>query len=478
MKRICSAFVCLAVFFSSIGVFADSIQIQGVESGIEFELQKPVGGYKHTQEQETQEPEILSMPRISLFSTSTPSKSIYQYLKEKLQAHTATFNLYEDGYICTKSELDYLLQEVCFNYDVLAYNDLDDNYSTIGSYIADYVPHYVFDSKADDEEAIEMMDEKIAEYVELTKNVPDLVGKILIIHDKFCEDNTYAYEAIADANNNLICYTAYGIFKNHRAVCQGNAIALKAIYEALNEELKMQSGSQEDIIENALCASRTIWHIWNMLKINGKWYYLDETWNEQDAYYKDGKFTVTQNGWNDENINTSPLYSMIGHDYFLMPLSEMTDHLKNETDSSDLWLYFPKSAKQECDDDDEYVSGYIFNQGFLSFKYDNGYIANYIRNSHNFHSKTIKSNGVLTTDIYEEENVKSIWTLVNKNVGETLNVYLLEYTDSGAISNVMNGKLTLEFGKIQRVILPSTTSKLLIFENNSIKPISEPAVLE
>lgn len=90
--------------------------------------------------------------------------------------------------------------------------------------------------------------------------------KVLYINDYLCRNCTYDLDA---AN----CYNAYGVLVEKRAVCQGYALAFMELAKQLNVECEFVS-------------SLSLNHAWNIVKVNGSYYYIDVTWNDPtwDSY--------------------------------------------------------------------------------------------------------------------------------------------------------------------------------------------------
>ena len=86
--------------------------------------------------------------------------------------------------------------------------------------------------------------------------------KIKYVNSKLCKICKYN-ESAADRG------TPYGCLIKHKAVCRGYAIA----FDMIMEELK---------IPHQYIESKD--HAWNRVKVSGKWYYVDVTWN--DCYSK------------------------------------------------------------------------------------------------------------------------------------------------------------------------------------------------
>ena len=96
------------------------------------------------------------------------------------------------------------------------------------------------------------------------------------IHDYVLKINTYDYDA-AKNHNRSYAYSAAGPFVYHKSVCQGYALAI----HRLNEEM----GYNDRIVN-----SNT--HAWNIVKLNGKYYNIDATWDDtyNDAGQTNNKY--------------------------------------------------------------------------------------------------------------------------------------------------------------------------------------------
>lgn len=191
---------------------------------------------------------------IRLFS----NQSFEDYLIEQCMNHVKTIDI--SSYNIYRSELGKisLILEKHPEIFVATFR-----YSNIDPII--YIePTYIFETPAQNEKAMALMQEKINEYVELASQFESPLEKLLAVHDKMVEKCEYdpAYP-----NESPASHHAYGIFKNNTAVCQGYAQAYYMILRELG-------------IEVDFCLSISIMHIWNYVKIDGKWYHVDVTWDD------------------------------------------------------------------------------------------------------------------------------------------------------------------------------------------------------
>ena len=126
---------------------------------------------------------------------------------------------------------------------------------------------------------------------------------VLAYHEYLTSTVAYAYE---DYFNGTIAanhgYDMYGALVKHSCVCQGYA---ETMFYLLREA----------DLSCAIASSENINHAWNIVKIHGKWYHIDATWDD-------------------------PVWDMPGrsyHDYFLVSFDTMNkntliNHTKDRTD--------------------------------------------------------------------------------------------------------------------------------------------------
>ena len=94
--------------------------------------------------------------------------------------------------------------------------------------------------------------------------------RIAAIHDYICDSTEY--EAAADGEN--IRRTAYGALIEGKAVCQGYSLALYRLLLEAGIDNRIIFGQG---IEPAGAAGS---HTWNIVKLYGKYYYIDPTWDD------------------------------------------------------------------------------------------------------------------------------------------------------------------------------------------------------
>ncbi len=116
----------------------------------------------------------------------------------------------------------------------------------------------------------------------------DPYGIELQLHDILCQRVTY--------NNapTSLSYTAYGALVEGQAVCEGYTRAMQMMLY----EFGILSTTVSGVAEGP--------HMWNLVQINGKWYHLDVTWDDQQSGIRHNYFNLTDtNIKKDHSINTT-----------------------------------------------------------------------------------------------------------------------------------------------------------------------------
>ena len=106
----------------------------------------------------------------------------------------------------------------------------------------------------------------------------------LYLHDALLSLCTYDQAATASAVEYPNAYSAYGALVEGKAVCEGYAKAMQL--------LLTYAGIPATVIRGYSADNQTP-HMWNLVQINGNYYYLDPTWNDDDRYPHYSYFNVT-----------------------------------------------------------------------------------------------------------------------------------------------------------------------------------------
>ncbi len=104
-----------------------------------------------------------------------------------------------------------------------------------------------------------------AEYANIVRGIlPGMTDaeKVLVVNDYMCMN--YEYDTTLSADG---AYELYGVMINKTGVCDSYSKAFLYVMNRLGIECKRM-------------VSDEINHAWNCVKINGKWYHVDVTWND------------------------------------------------------------------------------------------------------------------------------------------------------------------------------------------------------
>ena len=134
--------------------------------------------------------------------------------------------------------------------------------------------YYVSINYSFDIDELKSIKEETSQLVDAAVQSIDIEGlsdyeKVCAVNEYLC-DNVY-YPDIEPYEP--VTHTAYGALKNGCAVCEGYACATKLILNSYGIECDIEVG---DCLNGG-------GHAWNLVKLDGAWYQLDVTWNDQSS---------------------------------------------------------------------------------------------------------------------------------------------------------------------------------------------------
>ncbi len=100
----------------------------------------------------------------------------------------------------------------------------------------------------------------------INSNLTDL-EKALLLHDRIALHCEYDYDNYVNGTIPDDSYNMYGALVNKISVCQGYAKSYQYMLDMLG-------------IQNRLCSSDTLQHVWNIVTIDGEEYHVDITWDD------------------------------------------------------------------------------------------------------------------------------------------------------------------------------------------------------
>lgn len=266
-------------------------------------------------------------------SLTTAQKAFYTQLTNAFNTYTAgdykTKNYTETGSITAfgvtdtngLSYTDVLKVYFAFRHDNPQYYWISNYYSySKTSPVVMYVIIDNYYARASDRLACDTVISKMkTEYSTAISGKTSNYDKIITIHDKIIKDIDYAYNSSGKPETSIWAHNIMGVFQKTGAVCEGYAKAFQYMLNILNI-------NNVYIVGNGNGEA----HAWNMVEIDGKYYYVDVTWDD---------FNSTKNGG-------------INYVYFCMPASKFTSSHKAYTSSgtAPTWLYNLPAASDtmEC----------------------------------------------------------------------------------------------------------------------------------
>lgn len=109
----------------------------------------------------------------------------------------------------------------------------------------------------------EELSDTVDDLISPALNKPNDFEKELAIHDALCGRTVY------DSEFGNMIYTSYGALIDGHAVCEGYARAFALLCRTAGLECRVVSGN-----------SKSVGHMWNMVKLDGEWYHVDVTWDD------------------------------------------------------------------------------------------------------------------------------------------------------------------------------------------------------
>lgn len=279
-------------------------------------------------------------------------------------------------------------------------------YDTETEIVLSVIPKYLVGTKAEADVARQQIANELESYTSLAGEYETDVEKLLVIHDKMVYDCIYdervlSEETVNDAPDSV--YYALGVFRDKLAVCQGYSQALYMIAKELGIELDF-------------CVSNEIDHMWNYVKLDGKWYHMDMT-----------------------NDDPEDAYGRAKHTYFLV-----SDGGLSSTAHGNTWRHYGGRETYICSDT-KYESDHLFNMliPFTARRAEDGYFhvsASFGQTPVDFKSKSLYTGAVVVSPCITTGEYIVIESGVETEK-EGTNLYLVQYAtrDVPALLPIVKG---------------------------------------
>lgn len=141
--------------------------------------------------------------------------------------------------------------------------------------------------------------------------------ELYAVYDYICSNVTYDNENLENDEYTLK-YTTYAALLNGTAVCQGYATLYYRLLRELGFSVRVATGYGGPVSEDETNYFGN--HAWNIVQIDGKWYYADSTWDaafSEDAASGTGSYQYFLKGTSDFDSLEKP-YCSEGIHYLIM----------------------------------------------------------------------------------------------------------------------------------------------------------------
>ncbi len=221
--------------------------------------------------------------QLETMSNSAALLYAYDQMAEGIENHASEISVRNIFHSINKDEWMVVLYTYLYDYPQHFWMDSSYRYSYLNGdngeiTIVKILPNYVF-SASELVSAREIFNTKAHEILNKLSPSMDEYQLELAIHNELCSRITY--------NDAEHAHSAYGGLVTGIAVCEGYGKACQYLFNQVGIESTLATG-----VGQPAGSSTPENHAWNFVKINGKYYYTDVTWDDQhEPYY--GYFNIS-----------------------------------------------------------------------------------------------------------------------------------------------------------------------------------------
>ncbi len=230
--------------------------------------------------------ESISKGRYAYESLSKENKVIYDQMLDAIMLHeeetalSATENSYlEDIFNCIKADYGGLFWVDSFRYTQYQRNGQTEMMS--------FSPNYTM-SLEKRQKTQKKINKRVKKFLKGIRRGDSDYEKVKYVYRKLIEQTDYNLEA--PDNQNII-----SVFLGKETVCQGYASAMQYLLTKLDVPCVIVTGT-----------ARGGSHAWNLVKLDGEWYYADTTWGNS-RYHDDEKNDIKYVEYDYLNITTEEM---------------------------------------------------------------------------------------------------------------------------------------------------------------------------
>jgi len=263
ITRIADGILCLSVLLSVLCVNAASVMAGGIGAAEALEDTAAVT-------KAVTAPAVPYYGRDQLTSMANATALLYAYdqIVAGVEASADTISVYNGTDALTKDELSMVVD--VYRRDYAHHFWLGNSYqiSLISQTVLEVIPTYLL-AGADLTAAKEAFEQRVTQVLSGVTGSMSEYEKELYLHDTLAGMISYVEDTHA--------HNAYGALVEGKAVCEGYAEALQYLLQRVGIQSFLAIGASINPGTNA--AEN---HEWNYVRIDGKYYHTDLTWDDQD----------------------------------------------------------------------------------------------------------------------------------------------------------------------------------------------------
>lgn len=331
MKKILSAILSFVMIISALAVPLSAMAADGGNH--------PTGISSFAVENGAKMPKVgIANSTTSTYKGSTyysQGKQLYNKVKDKVCQRAYDIDIYYYSTKAVSNQTDFItdvLVNACS--DELSTTAVDGDYAfwqlagfsyetsyskSNGKYYYLFEVEMFYNDTKSQEEQVDKVVNSFVKSVDFSKLSDYQVMKK--VHDFICERADYDYDAANAMNGNVdrysYAFSAYGALVKGQCVCQGYALAFYRLCKELGYNVRFVSSDP-----NEGC------HAWNIVMLDGKYYFVDCTWDDEGDDYSYDYFLVDYDGIRADD-NSVTLWNSSGREHTLDVNYYETSYFKN-----------------------------------------------------------------------------------------------------------------------------------------------------
>ncbi|MBQ9673348.1 MAG: hypothetical protein IJV39_01845 [Ruminococcus sp.] len=184
-----------------------------------------------------------------------------------------------DGVVLTEAELRLVISAYKLDHPLVFWLTESFGYSNTTGLTA--LQLYSYEKPQTLDEKQKKLYGKINKFLDSVDNGLDEFDRELLSHDRVIKSCEYA-DSVKSTTDDYLAFTMYGVLVNGSAVCEGYAKCFEYFLARLGIESFTLTGM----------GSKEL-HMWNAVKVDGNWYYVDPSWDDSKDYSKYDYFNIT-----------------------------------------------------------------------------------------------------------------------------------------------------------------------------------------